>query len=32
VPHKRLIKQVENVGITDPILGWIEEILKDRYQ
>jgi hypothetical protein len=27
VPHKRLIKQVENVGITDPILGWIEGFL-----
>jgi hypothetical protein len=27
VPHKKLIKPVENVGISDPILGWIEGFL-----
>ena len=32
VPHKRLLKKVENFGITDPILGWIEEFLIGRYQ
>jgi hypothetical protein len=32
VPHKRLIKKVENFGITDPILGWIEGFRIDRYQ
>ena len=32
VPHKKLIKPVENVGISDPILGWIEGFLTGRYQ
>jgi hypothetical protein len=31
VPHKRLIKKVENFGITDPILGWIEWFLTNAY-
>ena len=32
VPHKRLIKKIENYGITNPILSWIQDFLTRRYQ
>jgi hypothetical protein len=32
VPHKRLIKKIENYGIANPILSWIEDFLSRRYQ
>ena len=32
VSHKRLIKKIENYGITNPILSWIEDFLSRRYQ
>ena len=32
VPHKRLIKKIENHGITNPILSWIQDFLTRRYQ
>jgi hypothetical protein len=32
VPQKRLIKKIENYGITNPILSWIEDFLSRRYQ
>ena len=32
VPHKRLIKKIENYGIANPILNWIEDFLSRRYQ
>jgi hypothetical protein len=32
VPHKRLIKKIENYGITNPIFSWIEGFLSRRYQ
>jgi hypothetical protein len=32
VPHKRLIKTIENYGIANPILSWIEDFLSRRYQ
>jgi hypothetical protein len=30
VPHKRLIKKIENYGITNPILSWIQDFLTRR--
>jgi hypothetical protein len=32
VSHKRLIKKIENYGIANPILNWIENFLSRRYQ
>ena len=32
VPHKRLIKKIENYGIPNPILSWIQDFLTRRYQ
>ena len=32
MPHKRLIKKIENYGITNPILNWIQDFLTRRYQ
>ena len=32
VPHKRLIKKIENYGIANPIVSWIEDFLSRRYQ
>ena len=32
VPHERLIKKIENYGITNPILSWIKDFLSRRYQ
>ena len=32
VPHKRLIKKIENYGIANPILSWIKDFLSRRYQ
>ena len=30
VPHRRLIQTLSNYGITDPLLGWIEQFLQGR--
>ena len=32
VSHKRLIKKIENYGITNPILSWIEDFVSRRYR
>ena len=32
VPHRRLIRKVENYGITNTIIGWIQDFLTGRYQ
>ena len=32
VPDTRLIKKIENYGITNPILSWIQDFLTRRYQ
>jgi hypothetical protein len=32
VPHKRLVKKLYRYGISEQVIGWIEEFLKDRAQ
>ena len=32
VPHRRLIQTLNNYGITDPLLGWVEQFLLGRKQ
>jgi len=32
VPHRRLIRKVENYGITNKIIGWIQDFPTGRYQ
>jgi hypothetical protein len=32
VPHQRLLKKLEAIGIKDSILIWIENFLSDRQQ
>ena len=32
VPHRRLIEKIKYYGISDPLLGWLEDFLKDRKQ
>ena len=32
VPHQRLIRKVDNYGITNPIIGWMHDFLTGRYQ
>ena len=32
VPHKRLVKKLYRYGLSEQVIGWIEEFLKDRSQ